>query len=117
MAVRPKTVRSRNLRRNATDAERILWRAFREMEPPFKIRRQHPIGQYIADFAIPARKLVIELDGGHHAETVAADDRRTQALSDLGYRVIRFWNSDVLNNLEGVLLTIARELDKSPTSP
>lgn len=64
MAVRPRTHRARNLRRDASDAERILWRALREMNLPVKFRRQHPIGRYIADFAIPARKLVIEIEGG-----------------------------------------------------
>ncbi len=62
MAVRPSTVRARNLRRRATDAEQILWRALREMALPVNVRRQHPIGRYIADFAIPAHKLVIELE-------------------------------------------------------
>ena len=117
MAVRPKTSRARNLRRNATDAERVLWRAFREMNLPVKIRRQHPIGRYVADFAIPAHKLIIELDGGQHATATAADARRTQALKDLGYRVIRFWNNDVLGNLEGVLQTIAVEMDSPPPLP
>ena len=117
MAVRPKTSRARNLRRNATDAERVLWWALREMNLPVKVRRQHPIGPYVADFAIPARKLIIELDGGQHATATEADARRTQALNDLGYRVIRFWNNDVLGNLEGVLQIIAVEIDRTPTSP
>ncbi|MDA1326920.1 MAG: DUF559 domain-containing protein [Proteobacteria bacterium] len=117
MAVRPKTSRARNLRRNATDAERVLRRALREMKLPVKVRRQHPIGRYVADFAIPTCKLVIELDGGQHALATAADARRTQALNDLGYRFIRFWNNDVLGNLDGVLQTIMAEVDRTPTSP
>ena len=67
--------------------------------------------------AIPAYKLVIEIDGGHHATTVEADEERTRDLNAHGYRVIRFWNNDVLGNLEGVLETIVAEIDKSPTSP
>ena len=117
MAVRPRTRRARNLRRSATDAEQILWRALREMSLPVNIRRQHPIGRYIADFAIPAHKLVIELDGGQHATAREADARRTQVLKEHGYRVVRFWNNDVTGNLEGVLAMIVAELDQTPTSP
>lgn len=117
MAVRPKTIRARKLRRSATDAEQVLWRALREMGLPVKIRRQHPIGRYVADFAIPACKLVIELDGGQHATAIAADAQRTQVLNEHGYRVIRFWNNEVMGNLKGVLQTIAAEIDKGPTSP
>jgi very-short-patch-repair endonuclease len=117
MAVRPSTVRARNLRKRATGAEQILWRALREMALPVNVRRQHPIGRYIADFAIPAHKLVIELDGGQHATATEADAHRTQDLNEHGYRVIRFWNNDVTGNLEGVLRMIASEIDRTPTSP
>jgi len=117
MAERPRTRRARVLRRNASDAERVLWRSLREMDLPVKVRRQHPIGRYIADFAIPARKLVIELDGGQHATMTEADARRTRALNAHGYRVIRFWNNEVLGNLEGVLQVIASEVERAPTSP
>ena len=92
MDVRPKTRRARELRRDASDAERILWRALRELTLPVKVRRQHPIGRYVADFAIPACKLAIELDGGQHAEAVKADAVRTEVMAAHGYRVIRFWN-------------------------
>ena len=117
MDVRSKTRRARRLRRNATDAEQALWYALRELDFPVKVRRQHPIGPYVVDFAIPAYKLVIEIDGGQHAQAMAADARRTRALNDRGYRVIRFWNSDVLGNMEGVLATIIAEIDRTPTSP
>ncbi|WP_316978859.1 endonuclease domain-containing protein [Shumkonia mesophila] len=76
-----------------------------------------PISRYVADFAIPACKLAIEIDGGQHAEAVKADAVRTEAMAIHGYRVIRFWNHEVLGNLEGVLQTIVSELGKSPTSP
>ncbi len=117
MAIRQKTRRARVSRRTASDAEQILWRALRELNLPVKARRQHPIGRYIADFAIPARKLVIELDGGQHAGTVEADTVRTEAMAAHGYHVMRFWNHEVLHNLEGVLQTIVGKLGMSPTSP
>ena len=117
MTLQPETRRARQLRRNMTDAERVLWRALREISLPHKVRRQHPIGRYVADFAIPACKLVIEIDGGQHADAVEADARRTQELSAKGYRVIRFWKNEVLGNLDGVLQTIVAAVEKAPTSP
>jgi very-short-patch-repair endonuclease len=87
----------------------------RESFPSLKFRRQHPIGQHIVDFACPEVKLVIELDGGQHAEQVEADEERSAALQEHGYRVIRFWNSDVMENLEGVLETISSALGAFPT--
>jgi len=115
--VRSRTTRARNLRRNATDAEQKLWRELRTLDLAVKVRRQHPVGRHIADFAIPACKLIIELDGGQHADAVEEDARRTAALNALGYRVIRFWNNDVLANIEGVLQTILSVIEKSPPSP
>lgn len=118
MALRKETLLARSLRREATEAERVLWRAIRQAEFPWKLRRQHPIGCYITDFACPARGLVIELDGGQHADRVAPDEARTAALALHGYRGVRFWNNEVLGNLEGVMDSIRRELDRpSPTSP
>ena len=117
MRARPRTLTARRLRRDGTDVERILWRALREKIPAWKFRRQHPIGRRIADFACPARKLVIELDGSQHADTGLADARRSAELAERGYRVIRFWNNDVLDNLDGVLETVLRALEQSPTSP
>ena len=87
------------------------------MSLPVKVRRQHPIGRHIADFAVPAHKLVIEIDGSQHAEAGDQDAARTRALQAHGYRVIRFWNSDVTGNLSGVIETIAAEIERSPTSP
>ncbi|HUH83072.1 MAG TPA: endonuclease domain-containing protein [Stellaceae bacterium] len=96
---------------------KILWRALRERCPAWKFRRQHPLATRIADFACPARKLVIELDGGQHADRQEADALRTAELARHGYRVIRFWNSDVLENIEGVLETILHELESPPPHP
>jgi len=108
---------ARRLRQDATDVEKILWRALRERLDPWKFRRQHPIGLRIADFACPARKLIIELDGGQHAERTTADNRRSAELAHRGYRIIRFWNNEVLDNLDGVLETIRRALEAPPPLP
>lgn len=89
-----------------TDAERLLWRSLRAAAPGLKIRRQHPVGPYIVDFAIPTHKLAIEIDGGQHARQVDADTRRTTELTTHGYRVIRFWNNEVLENCDGVVEAI-----------
>jgi adenine-specific DNA-methyltransferase len=85
--------------------------------PLCKFRRQHPIRNRIADFACPEKKLVIELDSSQHADEREADDRRTTELSAHGYRVIRFWNNDVVQNLVSVLATIDRELEIAPPHP
>ena len=114
MPVRARTEIARRLRRNATDVETIRWRALRERIGFWKFRRQHPIGRRIADFACPSRKLVIELDGSQHAERSEADDRRSAELARRGYRIIRFWNSEVLENIEGVLETIRLALEEPP---
>ena len=82
-----------------------------ELEGGNRFRRQHPIGKYIVDFACPALGLVIELDGGQHAMQEAADAARTIDIAGRGYRVIRFWNSDVINNLPGVVEAIRQELE------
>ena len=114
MPPRPRTLIARTLRRDATQVERLLWRALREGGLPCKFRRQHPIGRRIADFACPERKLVIEHDGGQHGGEASGDVARSAELAQHGYRVIRFWNNEVLENLEGVLGTIRRELESPP---
>ena len=85
--LRPRTLTARRLRRDATDVEQKLWRALRENGLPWKFRRQHPIGKRVVDFACPARKLAIELDGGQHAGQTEADTARTADLARHGYRV------------------------------
>ena len=115
--LRRRSIIARRLRADSTDAEKILWRALRERLPLYKFRRQHPIGNRIADFACPAKKLVIELDGSQHADEIVADEKRTAELSAHGYRVIRFWNNDVTENLVAVLDTIYRELETAPPHP
>ena len=101
--------RARSLRKAPTDAERALWRALRGRQMDgLRFRRQHPLGPYIADFVCLERRLVIEVDGGQHGEPAqsAHDERRSTWLASEGYRVLRFWNRDVLRAIDDVLTTI-----------
>ncbi len=105
------TERARKLRRASTDAERRLWYALRNRQiSGHKFRRQHPIGPYIVDFVCPAKKLVVELDGSQHLRSVDYDNKRTAEIAREGFRVIRFWNNEVLSNLDGVLRAIEANL-------
>jgi very-short-patch-repair endonuclease len=99
------------LRRDATRAERKLWYVLQRAQlDSLSFRRQHPIGTYIVDFYCPTIRLAIELDGGQHNEPrhQANDERRSQVLKTNGITVIRFWNNDVVENVEGVWDEIAR---------
>jgi len=108
--------RARNLRRRQTDAERRLWRALRDRQmEAFKFRRQYLIAGYIADFACPEQKLIVELDGGQHAQSVQYDLRRTKKLEANGFRVLRFWDNDALINTDAVLETIRLALLDDPS--
>jgi very-short-patch-repair endonuclease len=99
--------RARRLRREDTDAEARLWNALRAHRlGGWKWRRQVPRGRYIVDFFCAEARLVVELDGGQHADQAAYDAQRTAFLETLGLRVLRFWNSAVLENRDGVCLTI-----------
>ena len=100
-----------------TDAERLLWHALRSKQlNGHRFRRQHPVGEYIADFVYIEQKIVVELDGGQHQEQLEYDECRTAFLNRHGWQVLRFWNNDVLNNLHGVLSTIADNLTNLPPS-
>jgi len=100
---------ARRLRSTSTVAENRLWYYLRGRRfEGTKFTRQFPIGPYVADFACRAAHLVVELDGGQHSD--AADADRTRAIERFGYRVIRFWNNEVLENTEGVLAIIRHEL-------
>ena len=102
--------RARSLRRDATDAERELWQRLRNHQlAGAKFRRQVPVGHYIADFLCADARLIVEVDGGQHSD--AADAARTAWLEAQGFRVIHFWNNDVLSNPEGVLMRIAEALN------
>ncbi|MEW6141296.1 MAG: endonuclease domain-containing protein [Thermodesulfobacteriota bacterium] len=116
--------RSRQLRRKATDAEARLWSHLRARQlSGFKFRRQHAIGSYIVDFYCHEAGLVVELDGGGHAEELQGqyDLERSQWLESRGLRVIRFWNNEVLGNIEGVVEQILSALgstaSRKPPSP
>ena len=105
---------ARVLRSGMTDSERKLWSHLRGEQLGVKFRRQHPLGNYVADFACLAPRLIVELDGSQHGEdaALAYDARRTAVLERGGLKVLRFWNSDVIGNLHGVLDTILRELER-----
>jgi very-short-patch-repair endonuclease len=108
------TASAREMRRNFTDAENELWKHLRNRRTDGeKFRRQQPIGKYIADFICLERKLVVEVDGGQHGENVAYDSERTAWLESQGYRVLGFWNNEVLENVEIVLEVIVRVLEES----
>jgi very-short-patch-repair endonuclease len=97
-------VRASALRRNSTDAEALLWHHLRNRRLlDLKFRRQRPIGPYFADFACIEIGLVIELDGGQHAEQLACDAQRAAVMEQLGFRTLRFWNHEVLNQTDAVL--------------
>jgi len=105
--------RARELRASMTDAEVILWSQLqRGQAGGFRFRRQYPAGPYFLDFYCPAKRLAVELDGGQHAGETAKgyDEERTRYLQAKHIRVIRFWNRDVLTNLDNVLETIRNEL-------
>ncbi len=104
-------VKARQLRRDQTDAEQTLWARLRDRQlRGAKFRRQHPIGPFIADFCCPEGKVIVELDGGQHAEEIEADQKRSRFLEAQGYRVLRFWNHDILKDTNAVLERIAEVL-------
>jgi 2-isopropylmalate synthase len=110
--------RARQMRREMTDAERKLWRILRNRAfAGVKFRRQFPIGNYIADFCCHEHRLIVELDGGQHAEQEAADALRSRFLAAEGFRVLRFWNEQVLTGSEFVLAEILAAINKIERAP
>lgn len=105
------------LRRRMTDAERLLWRHLRGQQMNRKFRRQHAFENFVLDFVCLDAKLVIELDGGQHAEQAIEDAARTAVLEKAGFRVLRFWNDQVLCETEAVLEAIWTALHPSPSQP
>ena len=107
--------RARDLRRTPTDSERLLWQRLRFWQVDgCKFRRQQPLGRYIVDFVCLQKRLIIELDGGQHAQQADYDKERDGWLRDQGFVVLRFWNNDVLRNIDGVLERIAENLQSTP---
>jgi very-short-patch-repair endonuclease len=109
---------SRHLRNNMTDVERMLWAKIRGKQlQGFRFRRQHPLGVYIVDFICLELKLVIELDGSQHMQQQEYDMKRSQWLQKNSFTVMRFWNNDVLDNLDAVVQSIYNHLPPSQPSP
>jgi adenine-specific DNA-methyltransferase len=107
--------RARALRKNPSDAERVLWRHLRFWQVGgYKFRRQQPLGKYIVDFACLEEKLIIELDGGQHVEQMKYDTERDARLRAQGFSVLRFWNDEVLQDSDGVKPVILKALQNTP---
>jgi len=103
--------RERQLRKTQTEAEALLWSRLRDRHlENFKFRRQHRIGPYFADFVCAERRLIVELDGGQHVDRAGYDETRTRFLEAQGYRVLRFWNSDIAERMSEVLDEVLRVL-------
>ncbi len=108
-----RTEHSRHLRKNATEAERKMWSLLRRRQfVGNKFRFQSPIGQYIVDFVCHSKRLIVEIDGGQHQQRAEEDAVRTSWLQGRGYRVLRFWNNEVLTNSEGVAEVILEALSR-----
>jgi very-short-patch-repair endonuclease len=106
--------RARELRNNPTQAERLLWQHLRLRQlAGYKFRRQQPLGNYIVDFVCLEKRLAIEVDGGQHSTQVAYDEQRTAWLEEQGFRVLRFWDNEVIHNIEAVKEAIWQALERT----
>ncbi len=106
--------KARELRRNQTEAESNLWRYLRNRQlHGYKFRRQMPIGKYIVDFACVSLKMIVEIDGSQHMQNTDYDESRTEYLNKQGYKVIRFWNNEILTQIESVLEALTLTLTLS----
>lgn len=114
----PQTLgRAQRLRREMTDAETWLWRHLRDRQiAGAKFRRQQPIGPFVADFVCQSARLIVEADGSQHCDS-RSDSRRDGWLSGRGYRILRFWNNDILTNMDGVLAAIHAALTSPHPNP
>ncbi|MFQ6083141.1 MAG: endonuclease domain-containing protein [Candidatus Aminicenantia bacterium] len=110
---------AKNLRKRSTDAERLLWKHLRARQlEGLKFRRQQPVGKYILDFVCFEKGIVIEVDGGQHAVEKEKDNERNIWVERQGFKVLRFWNNEVLTNIEGVLEVIKKNcLSHPPLTP
>ena len=109
-----KIILARNLRKNSTIQERRLWNLLKNRQfHNLKLKRQQPIGDYIVDFICKEAKIIIEIDGGQHnePENIEYDKTRTEYLNNLGYKVIRFWDNEIYENIEGVVLRLREEIN------
>ena len=114
----PPVATARRLRRDQTDAERKLWFRLRDRRLcGLKFRRQMPIERYVVDFCCEAARVIVEVDGGQYSTRTAEDETRTAVLEARGYLVLRFWNNEVLQNLDGVLAIIAETSRPVPPHP
>jgi len=112
----PSKVRARELRKSMTDSERVLWKNLRLRQiEGFKFRRQQPIGNYIVDFVCFEKRLIIEVDGGQHSEHVTYDSKREAWLESQGFKILRFWDNQVLKEIEAVTEVIFEVLSGPPT--
>ena len=118
MCSRDCNARARALRKQATDAERALWRHLRRRGlEGYKFRRQTPVGPYVVDFLYLEERVVIELDGGQHTDRQEKDQERSARPAGWGFRALRFWNHEVLGNTEGVLQVIRDALSATGSPP
>jgi very-short-patch-repair endonuclease len=118
VGVRRVVANARKLRRTSTEVERKLWHRIRDKQiEGFRFRRQRPIGKYIVDFICLDAMLIVELDGGQHADEVEYDEKRTAFLESLGFHVLRFWNNEVIENIEGVLERVRENLLRFGANP
>ena len=109
---------ARGLRKTSTDAERLLWKHLRAKQfSGIKFRRQEQIGRFIADFVCFEKSIIIEADGSQHALEKEKDEERTQWLNSQGFQVLRFWNNEILTNIDGVIETILRHCGTPPPPP
>lgn len=107
---------ARELRKRPTDAENLLWKHLRAKRlKGLKFRRQEPFGHFIVDFVCYEKRVIIEIDGGHHAGDQTKDRMRDECMSNEGFKILRFWNNDVLSRTAEILETILRECLKSPS--
>jgi very-short-patch-repair endonuclease len=116
--MRGNTAPARRLRRNQTDAERVLWFRLRDRRlDGWKFKRQMPIDRFIVDFLCADAKLIVELDGGQHDQNRERDANRTRILEAMGYLVLRYWNNDVMRNTNGVLEDILSTINQQRSEP
>ncbi len=108
-----RNILARELRKNSTIQERRLWNLLKNRQfHNLKFKRQQPMGSYIVDFICKEAKIIVEIDGGQHNEldNIKADNERTKYLEQLGYKVVRFWNNEVYENIEGVIKKLEQEI-------